>query len=81
MQEGVLPSLFNTAENLDYVGPYSEHKYYGADYMSCNERALFLERYEEQKHKIVCNKPELFAYCFDDVIVLRQTCCTFGNLF
>ena len=28
-----------------------------------------------------CNKPELLAYCMDDVNVLRQVCCAFSNLF
>jgi len=81
MQEGVLPSLFNTAENLDYVGPYPEPRFYGADYMSGDERAQFLEWYEEQKDKIFCNKQELLADYMDNVSVLRQTCCAFRNLF
>jgi len=75
MQEGVLPSLFNTAENLDYVGPYREPKFYVADYMLGDERAQDLEWYEEQKDKIFCNKQELLPYCIDDVNVLRQACC------
>ena len=81
MQEGALSSLFNTANNLEYVGPYPEPKFYGADYMSDDERVQFVEWYEEQKYKIVCNKQELLAYCMDDVNVLRQACCAFRNLF
>jgi len=61
---------FNTAKNLDYVGPYPEPKYYGADYMLGDERAQFLDWYEEQKEKILRNKKELLAYCMDDVNVL-----------
>jgi len=57
------------------VGPYPESKYYGADYMSGDERARFLGWYEEQKDQ------ELLAYCIDDVNVLRQACCAFSNLF
>ena len=71
MQEGLLPSFFNTANNLDYVGPYPEPKYYGADFMSADDRAQFLAWYEEQKGKIFHNKNELLAYCIDDVNVLR----------
>jgi hypothetical protein len=40
--------------------------------MSGDDRAQFLEWYEEQKVKIVSNKQQLLAYCMDDVNVLRQ---------
>jgi hypothetical protein len=63
------------------MSPYPEPKFYGADYMSSDERALFLEWYEEQKDKIFCNKQELLAYCMDDVNLLRQTYCALRNLF
>jgi len=81
MQEGLLSSIFNTAENLDYVGLYPEPKFYGAHYISSVERAQFLEWHEEQKDRIFCHKQELLAYCMDDVNVLRQACCAFRNLF
>ena len=51
-KKGYDPHVFNTAENLDYVGPYPEPKFYAADYMSGDERAQFFEWYEEQKDKI-----------------------------
>jgi hypothetical protein len=66
---------------LDYVGPYPEPKYYGADYMLGDERAQFLKWYEEQKDKIFCNKQELLAYCMDNVNVLMQACCAFRYSF
>ena len=53
------------------MGPYPEHKYYGADSMSGDERAQFLAWYEKQKENIFHNN-ELLAYCMDDVNVLRQ---------
>jgi len=37
--------FFNMANNLIYVGRYPEPKFYGADYMSGDERAQFLEWY------------------------------------
>jgi hypothetical protein len=73
--------IFNTADNLKYVGPYPEPKYCGADFMSGDERAQFLEWYQEQKDKTFRNKKELLAYCMDDVNVLRQAFCAFRNLF
>jgi hypothetical protein len=42
-KKGYYPHFFNTANNLEYVGRYPEHKFYGADYMSGDERAQFLE--------------------------------------
>ena len=70
----------NTAQNLDYSGPYPEPKFYGADYMSGDERAQFLEWYYEQKDKMVSNKQELLAYCMGDINIMRQACCAFRNL-
>ena len=63
------------------MGPYPELKFYGADYMSSDERAQFLEWVEEQKDKIFCNNQEHLGYCMDDVNVLRQARRTFRNLF
>jgi len=51
MHEGVLPHFFNTAENLDYVGPYPETEFYEADYMSGDKRPRFLEWHESKKAK------------------------------
>ena len=46
-KKGYYPHIFNTANNLDYVGRYSEPKYYGADFMSGDERAQFLVWYDD----------------------------------
>jgi hypothetical protein len=32
-KKGYYPHFFNTADNLDYVGPYPEPKFYGAHYV------------------------------------------------
>jgi G:T-mismatch repair DNA endonuclease (very short patch repair protein) len=79
-KKGYYPHFFNTASNLNYVSPYPEPEFYGADSMSVDERTQFLEWYEEQKVKLFSNKAELLAYCMDDVSVLRQACCSFRNL-
>jgi hypothetical protein len=54
-----LTHFFNTAKNLDYVCPHPETKYYGAQFISGDERAQFLEWYEEQKDKRFRNKDDL----------------------
>jgi len=49
-KKGYYP-LFYTANNFDYVGPYSEPKYYGAAFMSVDEQAQFLACFEKIKTK------------------------------
>ena len=46
-KKGYYPHFFNTAKNLEYVGPYPEPVFYGAG----DERAQFLEWYGGQKAK------------------------------
>lgn len=74
---GITPHVFNTAYNLDYVGPYPVPKCYGVDYISGHEQAQFLEWYDEQKDKIFCNNEELLICCMGYVNVLRHACCAF----
>ena len=52
MQERALTQFFKRAKYLGYVGPHPEPNYYWADFMSGDERAQFLDWYEEQKEKI-----------------------------
>ena len=51
-QKGYYPYFFNTANNLDYVGCHPELKFYGADFMSGDERNQFLAWYEGVKDNI-----------------------------
>ena len=39
---------FNTASNMNYVGPYPEHEFYGIDFIYVDERAQFLEWHRQQ---------------------------------
>jgi hypothetical protein len=75
------PHFLNTASNFNYAGTYPEIEFYGAEYVSPDERAQFLEWHQKQTGKVFSNKEELLAYCKDDVNVLRQACCAFRNLF
>jgi len=56
---------------LNYKGSYPEPEYYGADFMSSDDRTQLMYWYEDQKCKEFCNKDELLAYSMDDVNVLR----------
>ena len=81
MQEVVQSPFFNTANNLDYVGSNSEPNFYGADFMSGDERTKFSSFFVGEKNKSFKNKKKLLTYCIDDVKVLRQAYCVFRNLF
>jgi hypothetical protein len=71
------PHFFNTKENIDYVGPIPDIRYYGADAMSDAERNEFLQCYKTPKTEIFNNRRVLEEYCQADVTVLRQACLVF----
>jgi len=75
------PHLFNTEENLDYIGPKPDVSYYGVNEMGEGERKEFLAWYESQKESIYDNQQALESYCQDDVTVLRQACRIFMREF
>jgi hypothetical protein len=55
-KNGTIPIYLTRPKFLDYVGPYPEPKYYGADFKSGDERAQFLAWYEEQKEFSIIRK-------------------------
>jgi len=75
------PHYFNTKTNLDYVGPFPDVSYFGADEMSLSERREFMTWYDDQKNKVFDNRLVLEKYCQDDVTVLRQACQIFRREF
>ena len=66
------PHFFNTKANLDYVGPFPDVTYFGADEMSQSERREFMTWYESQKDNVFDNRRILEQYCQDDVTVLTS---------
>jgi len=75
------PHYFNTEENLDYIGPIPDTKYYGVNGMGEEEWQEFLAWYEGQKSDIFDNRRVLEYYSQDDVMVLRQACRFFRREF
>jgi len=71
------PHYFNTEENLHYIGPIPDTKYYGVNEMGEKERQEFLALYDSQKSELFDNRRVLESYCQDDVTVLRQACRVF----
>jgi hypothetical protein len=76
------PHLFNTKENLNYVGPAPDVSYYEVDQMHETERREFLTWYDTVVKKgVFDNKRVLESCCQADVTVLREACRTFRRHF
>ena len=78
MQEMILNPLFNTVNIWIIWATILNPSIMG---QTGDERAEFLEWYEEQTDNVFRNEEELLDYCMDDLNVLRQACCAFRNLF
>jgi hypothetical protein len=75
------PHLFNTEENLNYVGPIPDVSYYSTNEMDKSERAEFLAWYEGQRDSVFDTPLVLETYCQYDVTALRQACRVFKREF
>ena len=75
------PHFFNNKTNLEYVGPFPDISYFGANVMSQSERREFMMWYERQKNKVFDNRRILEQYYKDEVTVLRQACQIFSRDF
>jgi hypothetical protein len=76
------PHLFNTTENMNYVGPAPYISYYDIDHMHESERKEFLSWYETvAKTEVFDNRRILERYCQADVTVLREDAVHSANTF
>ena len=80
LKKGYFPHFFNTGENQNYIGPYPEPRFYGADYMGKSEREAFLTWHDEKSGETFNFAQEIIAYCRSDVDILRQACMSFKDL-
>ena len=80
IRKGYFPHFFNTEENQNYVGPYPEAKMYGADYMSVEDRDLFLTWHAQRGGETFDFAKEIVDYCWSDVDILRRACLKFREL-
>ncbi|XP_046434414.1 uncharacterized protein LOC124186619 [Neodiprion fabricii] len=80
--KGVFPHLFNTPENVGYVGPLTAAKFYSPDTMSSDARAEFHSWYDEAvaNDHLFDFDAELLSYCRSDVD-LRRACVAFRDIF
>lgn len=77
--KGHYPHMFNTHENLNYVGDMPDLKYYWPDNLKPAERESLIKWYNEEKRNNVIfdNQAELKKYCIEDVNILRKACLKF----
>lgn len=80
--KGYYPHAFNTAENLDYVGPLPDIKFFWPDNLKCEDREKLLKWHavEVNKNIIFNNRVELLKYCIEDVTILRKACLKFRSI-
>ncbi|XP_057322371.1 uncharacterized protein LOC130676747 [Microplitis mediator] len=83
IEKGFFPHFFNTPENVNYIGPMPDIKYYAPDTMLNTERDCFVAWYNEKKQAnyIFNFQQEFKFYCQTDVTVLRRACMSFRELF
>ncbi|XP_046749824.1 uncharacterized protein LOC124413342 [Diprion similis] len=81
--KGVFPHLFNTSENVGYVGPLPAAKFYSPDTMSSDAGAEFYLWYNEaaMNDQVFDFDAELLSYCQSDVDILRRACVAFRDVF
>lgn len=80
LKKGYFPHLFNTAENLEYVGPFPETRYYSPDTMQTDVRDDFLSWHSHQTEKVFNMQKEIVDYCVSDVQILREGCTKYREL-
>jgi hypothetical protein len=81
LKKGYFPHFFNLPENQQYVGPYPNPSFYGAEYMSNSDNENFFKWYHSKKEETFDFQKELLEYCRSDVEILMQSCLTFRELF
>ncbi|XP_078699560.1 uncharacterized protein LOC144926542 [Branchiostoma floridae x Branchiostoma belcheri] len=83
MSKGFFPHYFTSFENMSYVGPLPDIKYYGADTMSPERRKKFMAWYTSMKQKgyIFVFMDDCVEYCVIDVRILERGFTIFQQLF
>lgn len=81
--KGFYPHLFNTTDNLEYIGDIPDLKYFAVDSLSADSRKELLDWHMQQKEQksIFNNREKLKEYCDLDVKILRIACLKFLQLF
>jgi hypothetical protein len=81
LKKGYFPHFFNTPENQNYIGTFPNISFYGAEYMSKDENAKFMNWYTSKAHEQFDFQKELVAYCASDVDILFKACVEFRRIF
>lgn len=72
MKKGFFPYLFNTPENIDYVGAVPSREFFQPEMMKAAKYAEFEKWYAAQRGVVYNFREELELYCKQDVNILRH---------
>ncbi|MDI9312001.1 MAG: DNA polymerase [Limnohabitans sp.] len=81
VQKGYCPFLLNNKEEIDYVGPIPEMKYFNKDFMKSKDLVAFEQWYIDQIGCIYNLKKEMIKYCKNDVLILLLSILKFREQF
>jgi hypothetical protein len=80
IKKGSFPHFFNTWDNQEYIGPYPDQHYYGAEFMLDANYKSFDIWHKQQEGRIFNFAQEILDYCVDDVNILRRACLKYRSL-
>ena len=80
LKKGFFPHKFNKPENMNYIGPYPDKKYYNSEYFSIDKKNEFDTFYEQNCNKEFNFKKEFEEYCTSDVKLLAEGCLQFRKI-
>ena len=81
-KKGFFPFLFICPQNMNYVGPYPDSRYYVPEYMSTSRKKEFARWYSEKinQRDTFDFAEEMLSYCRSDCDILRRACLEFRRL-
>ena len=82
LSKGFFPYLFVRPDNLDYIGPIPDRKFFAPESMSIAKHTEFTAWYDEQIVSTAAYvlREEMLKYCISDVNILREACLVFQTL-
>lgn len=80
LKKGFMCHLFASPQNLAYVGPIPDKKYYGSQFFSNEKKKEFDTWYAEKSKFVFDYKKELVEYCISDVKLLKEGCLAFRQI-
>ena len=75
VKKGHFPHMFHTSENMNYIGPFPDIKYFNTKYLKKDALKDLNEWYQNKIEELQGNdwnlKEDMITYCKNDVILLK----------